>query len=129
MVLDVLRQDADALAAEAGVPVDVEQVGGQVFIVLRAFPLPPGAYIVACSDILFIADVQYPLSAMDMFWTDPAVLRPDGSVPAGAESIEVYGGRSWRRFSWHRNGIWSPNGNPLLDHFEFMRERFLQDSA
>lgn len=123
----MLQRDADELATEAGVPVEIAQDGAQVYVMLRDFPLPAGVYVVASSDILFLTDVQYPLSAMDMFWTDPAVVRADGSVPTGAESVEVYGGRSWRRFSWHRNGVWSPNGNPLLDHFEFMQDRFLKD--
>lgn len=127
MALEVLRRDADELAGEAGVRVETEQDGAQIYVMLLHLPLPAGAYAVATSDVLFLTDVQYPLSAMDMFWTDPAVLRADGSVPSGAESVEIYRGRSWRRFSWHRNGVWSPNGNPLLDHFEFMQDRFLKD--
>jgi hypothetical protein len=129
MPLDELRHHARELAENAGVEVDVEQVGAQVFVILRSFRLPPGSYNVETSDILFITDVQYPLSAMDMFWTDPALLRRDGSVPAGGDSIETYLGRQWRRFSWHRNGIWNPVGNCLLDHFEFMLARFVQDVA
>jgi hypothetical protein len=101
----------------------------QVYITLRTLPLPEGVYTVAATDVLFITDSQYPLSAMDMFWTDPAVLRRDGSVPAGGESIETYLRRPWRRFSWHRNGAWNPVGNCLLDHFEFMQARFAQDVA
>lgn len=127
VALEELRRHADELADQAGVQVDVEQEGGQVFIVLRALPLPRGAYRVATSDVLFIADVQYPLSAMDMFWTDMSVLRPDGSVPASADSIETHLARQWRRFSWHRNGVWNPTGNCLLDHFEFMQARLLRD--
>lgn len=129
VALDELRHHADELAAQAGVQVDIEQEGAQVFIILRSLPLPAGAYQVATTDVLFITDVMYAVSAMDMFWTDPAVLRPDGSVPAGGDSIETYRGRPWRRFSWHRNGIWNPNGNPLLDHFEFMQARFALDLA
>ena len=127
MALEELRRHADELTERTGIRVDLEQEGAQVFAILRDVTLPPRAYQVATSDVLFVTDSQYPLSAMDMFWTDPAVVRPDGSVGAGAESIEPYCGRQWRRFSWHRNGIWSPNGNPLLDHFEFMQARFAQD--
>ncbi len=127
VALEELRRHAAELAEQAGVPVDVEMEGGQVYVILRALPLPRCVYQVAESDVLFITDNQYPLSAMDMFWTDVAVLRPDGSVPVNADSIETYLGRQWRRFSWHRNGVWNPTGNCLLDHFEFMRQRFLQD--
>lgn len=128
MALEELRRHADELAASAGVPVEINHDGGQVYVILRGLPLPPETYQVATSDVLFVTDAQYPLSAMDMFWTDLAVLLMDGSVPAGAESIETYGGRDWRRFSWHRNGTWNPNGNPLLDHFEFMQARFAKDA-
>jgi E2/UBC family protein E len=122
-----LSRHAEQLARVAGVEVEIEEEGVQRFVLLRALPLPPGAYRVARTDALFITDVQYPLSAMDMFWTDPAVVLPDGSDPAGTESIESYRGHRWRRFSWHRNGLWNPRGNPLLDHFEFMQARFAKD--
>lgn len=129
MALDELRRHAEQLAAQAGVRVDIERQDAQIYIILRNLPLPKGAYQVATSDILFITDVQYPLSAMDMFWTEVAVLRADGTVPANADSIETYCGRQWRRFSWHRNGIWNPTGNCLLDHFEFMQDRFAKDTT
>jgi hypothetical protein len=124
-----LRRHANELARGAGVDVDVEEDGAQRLVILRDLPLPPGAYRVDKTDVLFLTDAQYPVSAMDMFWVDVAVVLPDGSVPAGGESIETYGGRQWRRFSWHRNGVWNPNGNPLLDHFEFMQDRFARDMA
>lgn len=129
MALEELRRHAEELAQKAGVQVDVEEQGAQVYVILRTLPLPNGAYRVAVSDVLFITDTQYPLSAMDMFWTDVAVVRPNGSVPGNADSIETYLGRQWRRFSWHRNGLWNPAGNCLLDHFEFTQERFRQDLA
>lgn len=129
MALEELRRHADELARQAGVRVDVEREEAQVYVILRSLPLPAGIYRVATTDALFITDFQYPLSAMDMFWTDLAVVRSDGSIPTNGDSIETYLGRQWRRFSWHRNGIWNPSGNPLLDHFEFMLARFTQDVA
>lgn len=127
--MEELRRHADELASLAGVHVDIEQEGAQVFIILRELRLPVSTYQVPMTDALFIADTQYPVSAMDMFWTDVTVLRSDGTVPVGADSIETYRGRQWRRFSWHRNGIWNSAGNPLLDHFEFMQDRFSKDVA
>jgi len=127
VALDELRRHAEQLAAQAGVGVDIQRQDAQIYIILHDLPLPQGAYQVATSDILFITDVQYPLSAMDMFWTEVAVLRADGTVPTNADSIETYSGRQWRRFSWHGNGIWNPTGNGLLDHFEFMQDRFAKD--
>ena len=124
---ELLHQHAEELAGEAGVEVEVHEDGAQRLVILRSLPLPSGVYSVETTDVLFLTDAQYPLSAMDMFWVDVAVLLLDGSMPAGTESIETYGGRQWRRFSWHRNGSWNPNGNPLLHHFEFMLDRFAKD--
>jgi hypothetical protein len=129
VALEELRRDAHELAEQAGVQIDIEQEGAQVYVILRSLPLPAGAYQVSTTSVLFITDTMYPMSAMDMFWTDLAVLRLDGSIPAGGDSIETYRGRQWRRFSWHRNGVWNPNGNPLMDHFVFMQARFAQDVA
>jgi len=126
---DQLRRDADELAKLAGVQVDIEQEGAQVFVLLRKIDLPSGTYQVAITDVLYLTDSQYPVSAMDMFWTELPVVLADGSVPAGAESIEIYRGIQWRRFSWHRNGGWNPTGNPLLDHYEFMQDRFRKDAT
>src|SRR5712692_1074009 len=119
--LDLLRQHADELEKETGLTVQLVDGGGQIYVVIHKVPLPVGAYNVAATDVLFVADHQYPMSAMDMFWTELDVLRPDGSVPGGAESVEPYADRQWRRFSWHRHGVWRTTGNCLLDHFEFMQ--------
>lgn len=126
-VPDVLRKHADELAREVGLVVEVIDGGAQIHVVLKEVFLPDRAYRVPSTDVLFVADQQYPLSAMDMFWTGLEVLLPDGAVPAGADSIETHAGRQWRRFSWHRNGVWKTTGNCLLDHFEFMQARFAQD--
>jgi Prokaryotic E2 family E len=125
--LDELRRHADELEKETGIRIQLVESGVQIFVVLEKVPLPVGLYRLATSDVLFITDQQYPVSAMDMFWTEVDVVRPDGTIPAGGDSIETYLDRQWRRFSWHRNGIWKPIGNCLMDHFEFMQARFAQD--
>jgi Prokaryotic E2 family E len=126
MALDELHKHAEELTQHAGIPVEVQEEGTQRFVILGGLVLPP-VYAVTTTDVLFITDSQYPVSAMDMFWTELSVLLPGGVIPASAEVIESYCGRQWRRFSWHRNGIWNMQGNPLLDHFEFMQARFAKD--
>jgi hypothetical protein len=109
--------------AASGIPTSVIEEGARLYVLLEKMELPKGAFRVNFSDVLFIADQQYPLSSMDMFWTEVEVVRPDGSIPQGGDSIENYLARTWRRFSWHRNGVWNTAGNPLLDHFAFMEAR------
>lgn len=116
-------EEATGLAAR------VNEESGQIFIVIEKCPLPPGCYRVDCSDLLFIGDTQYPMSSLDMFWTEPEVVRANGDIPAGGDSIETYLDRQWRRFSWHRNGLWNPGSNGILDHYEFVQDRFAKDST
>jgi Prokaryotic E2 family E len=121
---DILEKHAEELAAQTGLKVDVVERDNQLFVVIHNYKLPAGVARVERTAILFIADLQYPLSAMDMFWTDLEVVRPDGSLFEGADNIAAYLERQWRRFSYHRNDIWSKDGNPLLDHFAFMETRW-----
>ncbi|TAK22130.1 MAG: hypothetical protein EPO26_12665 [Chloroflexota bacterium] len=121
--IDVLRLHAAELAAALSADAEVLEEGDRLFVLLSKVSLPQGRFAVAASDVLFIGDKQYPLSSMDMFWVEREVVQPDGSVPQNADSIEQYLGRAWRRFSWHRNGVWRVDGNPLLDHFAFFEAR------
>ncbi len=122
--LEALRLHAAELSSSSGYAGDRCQEGNRLFAVLHSYRFPEGVARVPTSEILFIGDTQYPLSAMDMFWTDLELVRPDGATFQGSDTIEEYMGRRWRRFSYHRNGIWSPNGNPLMDHFAFMETRW-----
>lgn len=124
---DELRKHAAQLTTLTGIVVSVAEEVGRILVVLAGVPLPPNTFRLRQTDMLFIADSMYPLSAMDMFWTEVNVVRLDGSVPAAAESIEQYAGRTWRRFSWHRNSVWNPAGNPLLDHFSFAESRLAME--
>jgi Prokaryotic E2 family E len=122
--IDILHAHLAELTAATGISGEVHEQGMQLYVVLHDVTLPSGVFSVASTQVLFQTDKQYPLSAMDMFWTDVEVVRADGSVPQAADSIEQHLGRSWRRFSWHRNGTWNSSGNPLLDHYTFMETRF-----
>lgn len=122
-----LQRDAEELEQSIGIRVELLEIGAQILVLLHEVPLPPATYRMTATDILFVADHQYRCSALDMFWTELGVLRLDGAVPENADVVEQYAGRSWRRFSWHRNGVWDPSRNGLLDHYEFMLDRFAKD--
>lgn len=121
---EVLEKHAKELTATTGIRTEVIEMGDRLFVLLHDYSPPKGISRMDKTPILFIADLQYPLSSMDMFWTDMGVVRQDGSLFEGTDSIEEYVGRKWRRFSYHRNNTWNPAGNPLLDHFAFMETRW-----
>lgn len=120
----IIERHAQELSRVSGLKVDVLEEDGRLHVLLYSVVLPVGLFRIDVTDVLFITDQQYPLSALDMFWTELEVVLPDGRVPQNAESIETYIGRPWRRFSWHRNGVWNPAGNGLLDHFAVMEQRW-----
>jgi hypothetical protein len=118
--VDMLRAHAEEFADITKVPTAVVEAGSQLFVVLKSVRPPTGLFALDTTDLLFITDRMYPLSALDMFWTEVELTRADGRIPQGAAAIETYLGRQWRRFSWHRNGVWNPNRNGVLDHFAFV---------
>jgi hypothetical protein len=118
-----LRDHAKELTEIVGVIVEVIE-RERVYVLVRKVQLPFGVFKQPETDLLFITDYQYPLSALDMFWVEVGVVRADGSIPQNAESIETHLDRQWRRYSWHRNGIWNPARNGLLDHFAFVEARW-----
>lgn len=115
---------AAELGDVTGLRVEVHQEGNRLYAVARGYALPDGIAQIVATDVLFMADTQYPISAMDMFWTDLDVVRVDGSTFKNSDSIEQHLGRPWRRFSYHRNGTWNSGGNPLLHHYAFMESRW-----
>ena len=119
-----LLDDVNEFKRITGLDAVVIPEENRIFVHIKQAPLPANRYRIERTDILFITDFQYRLSAMDMFWVDPDVVRPDGQVPQAADAVESYLGRLWRRFSWHRNGIWDPSRNGLLDHYAFVESRW-----
>jgi hypothetical protein len=124
----LLQLHAGELEELAGVKVEIVEAPPQVFLLIHNVPLP-AAYAQASCTALLMTDPLYPRSAMDMFYLEEGVGRTDGRMPAGTESVEVYVDRSWRRYSWHRNGVWRTTGNPLLDHYEFRQARLAMEVA
>lgn len=125
----ILEKHAQDLATATGLEVQVIEVGGRLFVLIHDYRLPPAVSQVEKTDVLFITDSQYPFSAMDMFWVNVEVIRPNGSIFENSESIEDHIARKWRRFSYHRNNIWNPAGNPLMDHFAFMETRWTRKAV
>lgn len=117
----LLAEDLERLA-DAGFDFEVLRDGDQIGVVVRDVPLPEGRWSQESTDVMLMTTVLYPQSAMDMFWTDPDLRLGSGGEPQ-ASSLEVHFGRTWLRFSWHRNVDWRPGRDDLLSHFEFALAR------
>lgn len=120
---EALAEDMSRLAEQLDCEIELLREGEQLGVVVRRLELPVGIYSKPRSDVLLQTTTQYPMSAMDMFWTDEDLLLTDGRVPVGGESIEAHYDRTWRRFSWHRNAPWEPGRDDLVGHFDFALAR------
>ena len=107
---------------ERGDDVEVIEDGSRYLVVLRNYRLPDGRYQPQITNLMVMADYQYPMSRMDMFWTEPHVLLTTGGPPQNADQFEVYAGRRWQRWSWHYP-TWDPNRHSVLSHIEVCRAR------
>src|SRR5947207_1969369 len=95
---------------ERGDNAEVVEEGSRYFVVIKGFALPQGKYVPASTDLMVMADYQYPQSRLDMFWTDPPIALASGGVPQAADQHESYIGRRWQRWSWHYDG-WNPSAH------------------
>lgn len=123
-----MRTHAEELATLTGLAVDVFGDGRRLFVWLKGVPLPQG-WALPASDVLFVTDTAYPLSALDMFWTETGLILASGAVAANTDAIERYLERDWRRFSWHAPASGRPVSNPLLDHYALMEDRLAREVA
>jgi hypothetical protein len=121
-----LEADLDLLRARCST---VERIadGTRSLVIVRALKLPLH-WNRTTTDILFHAPQGYPLAAMDMFWVTPGLALADGRSPQNADQIEMYGGETWQRFSWHYppGHRWNPATDGLLSHLRFARVRLGQ---
>ena len=118
-----LEQEVQALRDQY--QVEVCEEGDWINLTFVNFPIGDG-FSVASSNLLIRVQRTYPDAGPDMFWLDVAVLLSNGRPPQAAESVESYLGRSWRRFSWHRQS-WNPSIDNLHGYLEFIRRRLREN--
>ena len=121
MIPPRLAEDIDALRQQ-GQEIDVLEDGTRFYVILRGFRLLDGRYVPPVTNLMVIADYQYPASRLDMYWTDPEVRLASGALPASANQFEVYAARRWQRWSWHYPA-WDPSKHNLRTHIEVFLDR------
>ena len=117
----LLEQHAELLR-ERGYRVEIVEDGSRYLVILRDVRLPDSHYEPPVVDLMVLADYQYPVSRLDMFWTRPPVTLKQGGAPRSAEVFEEYAGERWQRWSWHYDG-WDPSRHSLLSHVEVVLDR------
>ena len=90
--------------------------GTELYVIIHEVPLP-NVYSVQSVDLLIKIPAGYPNAALDMFWTHPRVTLANGQVPKGGDSTWEYAGKTWQRWSRHRqNTPWRPGVDCLATH-------------
>lgn len=116
-----LERELEELRADN--EVEVVEDPDFVNVILKGFPLGDG-YSALQSDLLIRVPRSYPDAGLDMFWVAPEITLSSGQIPQNGDTMEIYVGRNWRRFSWHRQGSpWNPTVDNMHGHIEFIRRR------
>lgn len=110
--------------AERGIPHQVLTEGGMVCVLFPGWQLPPGLNV-SQTDVLLCLAPGYPDIPPDMWWTDPEVLRSDGSTIQATEVRQVLVGRTWQRWSRHfQAGQWQSGVDSLESFLARIRHEF-----
>lgn len=117
--------DAEGVKQQ-GYEIAIVEDGTRFYVVLANFSLPQG-YVPEKTDLMVIADYQYPMSALDMFWTEPHVRCTNGAWPQNADQFEQHMDRTWQRWSWHYQG-WNPSTHSFATHLEVCLDRLAKGS-
>src|SRR6266568_969910 len=99
--------------------------GSQILVIFRNYQLPLGIYNREKTDLMIFTTPYYPNAGFDMFWVDDRLLLKNNSIPQGANSVENYLGRNWRRFSYHPYSArpWNPGEDSILTFMQHVEQR------
>lgn len=117
--MNLPKEDVDFLGA-AGLSYRVFD-DGMLNVELLDFELPPGLNA-PHANILFRLSPNYPDTPPDMWWAVPHLTTASGGAITATESIEVYDGRNWQRWSRHlEGGIWNSGIDGLESYVRLLR--------
>jgi hypothetical protein len=124
LIPDELLADLRVLQ-ERGYSAQPIEDGGKVFVVFAEFRLPSGAYNMETTSLLIYTTPLYPNAGFDMFWVDPELRLKGGAIPKGAEQVENYLNKSWRRFSYHPYNTkpWNPAEDSVMTFVAYIEQR------
>jgi hypothetical protein len=109
---------------ERGIPHRILMDGGMVCVLFPGWQLPPGLNV-SQTDVLLCLAPGYPDSPPDLWWTDPVVVRSDGSTIQATEVRQVIVGRNWQRWSRHfQPGQWQSGVDGLESFLALIRQEF-----
>lgn len=105
----------------AGIAYRVFEDSDMLNVELIDFSLPPGL-TAPSANVLFRLSPSYPDVAPDMWWVIPQLGRAGGGGIPATESIELYDGRQWQRWSRHLDpGAWRSGIDGLESYVRLLR--------
>lgn len=124
MISAELIQDS-VILKERGFNYEIIEEGPKVHIHFKDFPLPLNLYNNEKTDLLIFTTSHYPNAGFDMFWTDVDLRLKNDIIPKQAEHVEVFLGKSWRRFSYHpyQTTSWNPTDDNIESFVGYVQQR------
>lgn len=112
------QEDTDFLASKE-YSFEVLTEGGNTHVIIKDFPFPSQFYSVEKAELLVKIPSGYPVTPLDMFWTNPIISFVNGTPPPATTERETLHGKEWQR--WSRHYDWRVGIDSLKTHISAIR--------
>src|SRR3984893_1283944 len=108
--MGLIPEQDEQYLKDKGFSYELNQVGPAIHLILHAWPFPD-AYKLRSADVLVKIPPGYPMTQLDMFYTNPTVMLAGGAFPVTSDQMENHGSLTWQR--WSRHHPWRPGVDNL----------------
>lgn len=125
MIPDLLHKDVQTAKRRKSVSAETAEESGRVYVTFKEYPIASPKYNKSSTDVMIMATVEYPKTALDMFFTPPDVRRSDGQMPE-ATAVVRHMDAEWLQWSIHpyRDHAWDPAKDDLDVFLLYVDQRF-----
>jgi len=125
----MLPPDDAEFLSRAGYTWRTFEEGGTLNVEVSNFPLPDGLSAKTVT-VLFRLSPGYPDAPPDMWWVIPHLTTAGGGVIQATESLEIYDGRTWQRWSRHLDpSSWKAGVDGLESYIRLLRTELTAAAA
>ena len=125
MIPEPLRDAIQQVESKKKIEAELVEESDLIYVIFKSYPIPEAKYDGDATDIMIMATVKYPKTALDMFFTPTDIRRTDGEMPE-ATSVVSHAGTEWLQWSIHpyRQYPWDPARDDLPGFLLYVDQRF-----
>lgn len=125
MIPEPLRDEIRQVESDRKIAAELIAESDLIYVIFKSYPILGAKYDRRATDVMIMATVEYPKTALDMFFTPTDIRRVDGEMPE-ATSVVTHMGAEWLQWSIHpyRQYPWDPARDDLPGFLLYVDQRF-----